>query len=175
AVDLAAGLLLIVQQNAAQARLRAYHRGRKSRRAGADHRNVVTFVERAGGHHVPYSRLPRCVSTRMPSRTGVRQACRLATPSIMTRQSKHTPIWQYGPRGAPDTALKRQAAWPAASSAAATLSPPRAGVATPLTTMVSARRLSVNRRNIEAPRRESAEPVVWRDTGIDPRRQRQRM
>ena len=31
---------------------------------------------------------------RMPSRTRTRQPCRLPTPSIVTRQSKHTPIMQ---------------------------------------------------------------------------------
>jgi glutamine synthetase len=50
--------------------------------------------EVAGPGHRPATRLPRCVSTCMPSRTRTRQPWRLPTPSIVTRQSKHTPIRQ---------------------------------------------------------------------------------
>ncbi len=50
---------------------------------------------------------------------------------MTARQSKHTPIRQYGPRGAPVTGVVRQASNPAASNAAATVSPSRAGKVRP--------------------------------------------
>ena len=77
----------------------------------------------------------------MPSRTGTRQPCRLPTPSTVTRQSKHTPIMQYGARGAPETGVVRQWSMPAASMAAATVSPMRARIALPSTVRVERRRL----------------------------------
>src|SRR5262249_49186483 len=88
----------------------------------ADHTCASTAMARA----------PSCVSTRMPSRTAIRHACRLPTPSMVTRHSKQTPIMQYGARFAPDTGVVRQYARPAASSAAATVSPSSAVMRAPL-------------------------------------------
>ena len=42
----------------------------------------------------------------MPAATLVRQARWLGRPSTVTRQSKHTPMPQNGPRGAPERAWR---------------------------------------------------------------------
>ena len=58
---------------------------------------------------------------RMPSATVTRQPCWFGTPSISIRQSKHTPIRQYGARGAPVTGVVRAIPLPQESTAAAAL------------------------------------------------------
>src|SRR5215470_6938914 len=98
---------------------------------------------------------------RIASCTVVMQACRLALPSTVTRQSKQTPMRQYGPRGAPETAVVRQATCPEASIAAATVSPCRAGVAVPSIKIVrESSRSLITRRNIESPCAESSKAIV---------------
>src|SRR3954467_8700378 len=88
----------------------------------------------------------------MPSVTGTRQPWRLPTPSMVTRQSKHTPIMQEGKRSAPLTAVERRASQLEASSAAETVSPCRAATATPSTKICTGGRLSCSDRlNILAP------------------------
>ena len=59
---------------------------------------------------------------RMPSRTQVTQARVFGSSSTTTRQSKHTPIPQNTPRGAPPTVV-RVAMCPSASRTVATVSP----------------------------------------------------
>ena len=98
---------------------------------------------------------------RIPSRTDVMQLCRLALPSMVTRQSKQMPMRQYGPRGAPETAVVRQATYPEPSIAAATVSPCRAGVAVPSIKIVrESSRSLVSRWNIESSRAESRKGLV---------------
>src|SRR5215470_13616709 len=109
---------------------------------------------------------------RIPSRTIVMQAWRLASPSIFTRQSKQTPMRQYGPRGAPETAVVRQAICPELSIAAATVSPCRAGVAVPLTKIVRGSSCSLmSRRNIESSCAERIKGIVRQIAYIDAGRQ----
>src|SRR5215469_16174750 len=109
---------------------------------------------------------------RIPSCTVVMQACRLASPSIFTRQSKQTPMRQYGPRGAPETAVVRQATYLEPSIAAATVSPCRAGVAVPSIKIVrESSRSLVSRRNIESSRAESRKGLVRQIAAIDTVRQ----
>ena len=67
----------------------------------------------------------------MPGRAGTRQARRFGAPSIVTRQSKHTPMPQNSPRGRPATRVVRQERMPAAHSAAATVCPGRTGTSRP--------------------------------------------
>src|SRR5439155_22244347 len=113
---------------------------------------------------------------RIPSRTGVMQACRFAPPSMVTRQSKQTPMRQYGPRDAPETAAVRQATCPEASIAAATVSPCRAGVAVPLTKIVRGSSCSLmSRRNIESSCAERSKGIVRQIAYIDAGRQEECM
>jgi len=93
AIDLSAGRRLLVENYGVEAELGRRDRRRHPRRARADHRELVTLLDERLAHG-PTARRPRCVSMRMPSRTGTRQACRLPMPSIATRQSKQTPIMQ---------------------------------------------------------------------------------
>ena len=94
-----------------------------------------------------------CVCTCMPGCTTTWQPWRLPTPSTVTRHSKHTPIMQYGPRGAPLTGVLRQLARPAASSAAATVSPARACAGAPSIVIgtAGAEAASGSRWNMESP------------------------
>src|SRR5215831_10332146 len=109
---------------------------------------------------------------RIPSRTVVMQACRLESPSIFTRQSKQTPMRQYGPRGVPETAVVRQATCPEPSIAAATVSPCRAGVAVPSIKIVrKSSRSLVRHWNIESSRAESRKGLVRQIASIDAGRQ----
>src|SRR5262249_21647542 len=109
---------------------------------------------------------------RIPSRTDVMQPCRLALPSMVTRQSKQTPMRQYGPRGAPETAVVRQATCPEASIAAATVSPCRASVAVPSIKIVrGSRRSLMSGGNIESSCAESSKGLVRQITHIDAGRQ----
>ena len=94
AIDLATGTGIFVEQHGRQAAPRGHRRRRESCRAGADDRDVILCVEHRIAPHRPASRRARCVSIRMPSVTLTRQPCRLPTPSIVTRHSKHTPIMQ---------------------------------------------------------------------------------
>src|SRR6516162_1642065 len=111
---------------------------------------------------------------RIASRTVVMQACRLALPSMVTRQSKQTPIRQYGPRAAPETAVVRQATCPEASIAAATVSPCRAGVAVPSIKIVrESLRSLYTRRNIESSCAESGKALVRQIAYIDTGRQQE--
>src|SRR6516165_2130542 len=113
---------------------------------------------------------------RIPSCTVVMQACRLASPSIFTRQSKQTPMRQYGPRGAPETAVVRQATCPEASIAAATVSPCRASVAVPSIKIVSgSSRSLMSGRNIEASCAESSKGLVRQIAHIDAGRKEDRV
>lgn len=64
----------------------------------------------------------------MPGFASVRQARRCGRPSTTTRQSKQTPIPQKIPRGAPDFAVRRSVLMPAASNAAAIVSPGKAWI-----------------------------------------------
>ena len=66
----------------------------------------------------------------MPAATLVRQARWLGRPSTVTRQSKHTPMPQNGPRGAPERAW-RTATMSDAASAAAMVSPSSASISRP--------------------------------------------
>ena len=59
-------------------------------------------------------------------------------PSTVTTQSKHAPMPQYSPRGAPD-AVWRNATTPAADSAAAMVSPSSAAIGWPSKWMVTGR------------------------------------
>src|ERR1700730_5396655 len=109
---------------------------------------------------------------RMPSRTAIMQPCRLPTPSMVTRHSKHTSMRQNGARGAPDTGVLREITRPAASITAATLSPSRASTQTPSTRMVGAGRLaSMSRRNMKPPRAECVQAFGRQVAGIYQRRQ----
>src|SRR5215471_10066291 len=111
---------------------------------------------------------------RIPSRTDVMQPCRLALPSMVTRQSKQTPMRQYGPRGAPETAVVRQATCPEASIAAATVSPCRAGLAMPSIKIVrESSRSLITRRNIESSCAESSKALVRQIAYIDTGRQQE--
>ena len=65
---------------------------------------------------------PSWRAIRMPSRTQVTQARVFGSSSTTTRQSKHTPMPQNTPRGAPPTVV-RVAMWPSASRTVATVSP----------------------------------------------------
>ena len=89
---------LIIQQETAQPGARAQRCRREPGRSGADNRRIIAIAQVIDRDHVPNVRLPCCVSMRMPSRTGIMQPCRLAVPSMVTRQSKQTPIRQKGPR-----------------------------------------------------------------------------
>src|SRR4029453_1620197 len=80
---------------------------------------------------------PSCVRTRIPSRTVTRQLCRLGSPSISIRHSKHTPIMQYGAPAAPLTGELRKRVTPLASSAAATLHCAGTWSGAPLNSMVT--------------------------------------
>ncbi len=94
AIDLSAGRRLLVEKHGIEPEARRRCRRRQPRWSGADDSEVVMVLDRAGGRHRPASRLPCWVSIRMPSRTRMRQAWRLPTPSTVTRQSKQTPIMQ---------------------------------------------------------------------------------
>src|SRR5207302_7260748 len=94
---------ILIQHQDAEAEPRGSCGGCESRRAGADDRQIDIRRERFdvadhGCASSAMARAPLCVSTRMPARTGIRQAWRLPMPSILTRHSKHTPIMQYGAR-----------------------------------------------------------------------------
>ncbi len=88
AVNLPAGLRLLVQHGDAKAVQRRLLRRRHAGGSGADHRDV------AGAAHPATSRAPSWRRSFMPSRTRTMQACRFGTPSISIRQSKQTPIMQ---------------------------------------------------------------------------------
>src|SRR3954467_786326 len=105
----------------------------------------------------------------MPSVTGTRQPWRLPTPSMVTRQSKHTPIMQEGKRSAPLTAGERRASQFEASSAAETVSPCRAATATPSTKICTGGRLSCSDRlNILVPSMSLVAAVVRSTGGAKP-------
>ena len=93
AVDLAACGRVLVGQERLQSCLGAVRGGCESCGSPAYDHDVPLDLKRFRLHR-PMLRLPRPVTTSMPSRTGTRQACRLATPSTVTRQSKQTPIMQ---------------------------------------------------------------------------------
>ena len=73
AIDLAADAGILVEQHGRQAGARRQRRRGKACRAAADHDEVVGRSEVGSLRHRPASRLPICVSTAMPSRTGTRQ------------------------------------------------------------------------------------------------------
>ena len=95
ALDLSAGMGLLVEQDGVEPGACAQVARRlKPRRSRADHGDVIAIAQvgRAIMRRSPAFALP--LSTRMPSRTRIMHACRLPTPSIVTRHSKHTPIMQ---------------------------------------------------------------------------------
>ncbi len=94
AIDLAAGGRLLVEEHRSDAEARRARCRREAGGTGTDDREIIALAKLARGAHRPASRLPCWVSTRMPSRTRTRQAWRLPTPSMVTRQSKQTPIMQ---------------------------------------------------------------------------------
>src|SRR6185295_7959024 len=126
---------LLVEQHDGETVAARLDRGRHAGGTRADDRDVAGGRERLrfAHHTTPVARAPCWRSTRMPSRTATMQACWFGRPSMTTRQSKHTPIMQYGPRGWLATAVVRQADMPAPSRAAATLSPARARYVRPST------------------------------------------
>ena len=93
AVDLASGFRLFVQQHHRRAPGRRQRRRGQTGRAGADHGDVEVEPFALGAHRST-SRLPFWVSTAMPGDTRTWQPWRLPVPSMVTRQSKHTPIMQ---------------------------------------------------------------------------------
>jgi len=84
---------ILVEQQRGQAGFGGCRSGGEAGGSGANHHHIVIFA--LGSHsHLPISRLPFWISICMPSATGTRQPWRLPTPSMVTRQSKHTPIMQ---------------------------------------------------------------------------------
>ncbi len=73
--------------------------------------------------------MPSCLRTRIPDSTRTMQDWQFASPSTSMRHSKQTPIMQYGARGLPDSGAERKRLMPAASRAAAIVSPSRASIA----------------------------------------------
>src|SRR5512146_2734467 len=111
----------------------------------------------------------------MPSRTGTRQAWRLPTPSMVTRQSKHTPIRQYGARGDSVTGVVRKWSTPAASMAPATVSPRRARISLPSTFSETVSPVSPSRLNMEPPRTEGGDQRLVERAAGDHRRHAERV
>jgi hypothetical protein len=69
-------------------------------------------------------------------------------PSTIATHSKQAPIMHHGPRGSPDTEVRRVTRIPAASSAEATLSPSLARTGRPSNVIVHGS--AAPRRNIQS-------------------------
>ncbi len=99
-IDLATGRFVFVGKQYGDAVGRRFNGCREAGRPRANYDQVVGRCEISGRVNVPdhascpTTAAPSCVSTRMPSSTVIRQACRFARSSILTRHSKHTPIMQ---------------------------------------------------------------------------------
>src|SRR5690606_35563509 len=119
-VDVTAGGVLLVEHDRAQAELGSGDGGRHPGRTRAHDGKIVRLAHGFSEEDVRGVR-----RTRMPSAAAIMQACLSGMPSISTRHSKHTPIVQYGARGAPLTGFARLGTAPASSNAAATLAPAR--------------------------------------------------
>ena len=72
--DLPTDTWIVVQHHRGKPRRRGYGRRCQTRRPGADDGNVVAILQLSRDTHRPAPRLPFCVSTRMPSLTGMRHA-----------------------------------------------------------------------------------------------------
>src|SRR5690606_14834554 len=107
--DLAARPALLVEQGDRKPQRTAAQRRLHAGRAGADDQHVRA-VRHGAVPSVMLARraAPSCVLIRMPSRTSIRQLWELATPSISSRHSKHTPIMHSGALGAPLTGVRRK-------------------------------------------------------------------
>src|SRR6202011_5322190 len=115
-------------------------------------------------------RAPIWRQIRMPSCTSTMQLWRFGTLSISARQSKQTPIMQYGIRSLPP-AVSRMLLNPAASTAAAAEAPTGTAIGRPSNvTETVARGVSGRGRNIEPPGREGLERRV-EHAGGDHRRE----
>src|SRR5918994_2029771 len=94
---------------------------------------------------------------------------------MVTRQSKQTPIRQYGRRGAPVTGVVRQCSMPATSRAAATVSPLLAYTGLPSIVRATAVPASASLLNMEPPRTEGSDQRLVEGTAGDHRRDSERM
>ena len=112
AIDLPAGLGLLVDEHGGKPAARRVRRRDETRGPRADHReHRLQRAVSAPWHRRVMRSMPRALLPLDAHAVGApctRHAWRFGTPSIVTRQSKHTPIRQYGPRGAPVTGVVRQ-------------------------------------------------------------------
>ena len=122
AIDLAAGRRLLVEERRGEAEARATRRGRESCGPRADDGDVDRHRRRS-------CRRTRAALHRRRACPAPPASCRPAGSArrrSRPAQSKHVPIMQTAPRGAPGHGVVRKTVTPAASSAAATVSPARA-------------------------------------------------
>ena len=130
AVDLSTRPGSLVDDRDRQATLGQRDGRRHAGGAGSDDHNLravsdgrIGHVGAHGSSSLAGSPVPCWRVITMPSVTGTRQPWRLGRPSIVTRQSKQTPIPQKNPLGALSWAVVRSTASPADHNAAATLWP----------------------------------------------------
>jgi hypothetical protein len=99
AIDLAARHWVLVENEHVEAGTRRVKRSCHAGWASTDNHKVHRLDCHAS------ALAPAIGLISIPSRTRTMQACWFGKPSISTRQSKQTPIMQYGARGAAPTGV----------------------------------------------------------------------
>lgn len=95
APDLATGLGLFIQNDNRVIAACQPGRGDHTGRPRADDGDICVCTHCSSPVWITVNVVwPCCIRMTMPSWMGVMQLCRFCTPSICTRHSKQTPIWQ---------------------------------------------------------------------------------